>query len=167
MVLKMQKLFAPVLAGAVAIGGAAEAEAAEEERKAPIDTVFAQGSINPYGKFFTGMTYLTMLSENDDVFNAPIGSVTFTPGARTFWHKHSGGQILLVLSGEGRYQERGNPVQIIKKGNVVRIAPDVEHWHGGGVKTWMTHVSIETNAPNNKSAWLEPVEDKDYMSEPQ
>lgn len=143
------------------------AGAALAQTKAPIDTVFAQGQINPYGKFFTGQSYLTMLSENDSTFNAPIGNVTFEPKTRTFWHKHSGGQILLVISGEGRYQERGQKVRIIKKRDVVRIAPNVEHWHGGGINTWMTHISVETNVPNNKSEWLEPVGDKDFASEAQ
>lgn len=148
---------------AVALAGLGTSFATEV--KAPIDTVFAQGPANPYGKFFTGQSYLTMLSENDKTFNAPIGNVTFEPKARTFWHKHSGGQILLVISGEGRYQERGQSVRIIKKGDVVRIAPNVEHWHGGGIDTWMTHISVETNVPNNQSTWLEPVTDKDFASE--
>ena len=56
---------------------------AEDMKKAPIDTIFAQGEPNPYGQFFTGQTYLNMLSPKDDVFNAPIGNVTFEPGART------------------------------------------------------------------------------------
>ena len=137
------------------------------QTQAPIDTVFAQGEPNPYGKYFTGQSYLTMLSENDSTFNAPIGNVTFEPKSRTVWHKHTGGQILLVISGEGRYQERGQKVRIIKKGDVVRIAPNVEHWHGAGINTWMTHISVETNVPNNKSEWLEPVSDKDFASEAQ
>lgn len=103
-----------------------------------------------------------MLSENDAVFNAPIGNVTFEPGARTNWHQHSGGQILLVVAGEGRYQERGKPARVIRKGDVVRIAPNVEHWPGAGQKTWMTHISVETNVPNNKFEWLEPVDDKTF-----
>ena len=135
---------------------------AEDMKKAPIDTIFEQGNVNPYGKFFTGTTYLNMLSPNDEVFNAPIGNVTFEPGARTNWHKHSGGQILLVLSGEGRYQERGKTLQILKKGDVVRIAPDVEHWHGAAPDSWFTHISVETNVPNNQATWLEPVKDQDY-----
>ena len=73
-----------------------------------------------------------MLSENDKTFNEPRCNVNFEPKARTFWHKHSGGQILLVISGEGRFQVRGEKVRIIKKGDVVRIAPNVEHWHGAG-----------------------------------
>lgn len=135
---------------------------AQEMKKAPIDTIFEQGEANPYGKFFTGQTYLTMLNNNDEVFNAPIGNVTFEPGARTNWHKHSGGQILLVLAGEGRYQERGKPIRVLHKGDVVRIAPNLEHWHGAAPDSWFTHVSIETNVPNNKAEWLEPVSDAEY-----
>lgn len=158
------RMFALTAALLCAAGSALAADA-PEAKKAPNDTVFAQGPVNPYGKFFTGTSYLTMLSENDAVFNAPIGNVTFEPGTRTFWHKHTGGQILLVISGEGRYQEKGKPVQIIKKGDVVRIAPNVEHWHGGGLTTWMTHISVETNVPNNQSQWLDPVTDAEYKGE--
>lgn len=77
-------------------------------KKAPLDTVFGQGEPNPYGKYFTGQTYLQRLSANDETWHSSLANVTFEPGARTNWHKHSGGQILLVLDGEGRYQERGN-----------------------------------------------------------
>ena len=117
-----------------------------------IDTIFAIGEENPYGKFFTGTSCLTMLN-TEPVFNCPFGNVTFEPGCRTFWHKHTGGQILLVLAGEGLYQERGKPARRIKKGDVVQIAPDVEHWHGACAKHPMTHISIETNVPNNKAIW--------------
>lgn len=135
---------------------------AKEMKQAPIDTVFEQGEPNPYGKFFTGQTYLNMLSAKDGTFNAPIGNVTFEPGARTNWHKHSGGQILLVLGGEGRYQERGGEIQILHKGDVVRIPPQAEHWHGAAPDSWFTHISVETNVPDNQTTWLEPVNAKEY-----
>lgn len=137
---------------------------AEEMKKSEVDTIFSQGEINPYGKFFTGQTYLNMLNTKDDVFNAPIGNVTFEPGARTNWHKHSGGQILLVTGGEGRYQERGKDTQVLRQGDVVRIAPNVEHWHGAAPKSWFVHLSIETNGSNNKAEWLEPVTDAQYSN---
>ena len=81
---------------------------------------FAKGEINPYNKFFTGITHLNMLVTRDNVFNSSIGNVTFDKGARTNWHKHSGGQILLVTAGEGRYQEKGKEIQILKAGDVVK-----------------------------------------------
>lgn len=150
---------------ALASAAALASTAAGSIDAAPIpkdfDTVFPQGPVNPYSKFFTGTSYLTMLN-TEPVFNCPIGNVTFEAGCRTFWHKHSGGQILLVLAGNGLYQERGKPARRIKKGDVVQIAPNVEHWHGASAGSPMTHVSIETNMPNNKATWLDPVTDADY-----
>lgn len=127
-----------------------------------LEQPFKKGDINPYNKFFTGTTYLTRLSENDSIWNSSIANVTFEPKARTNWHKHSGGQILLVTAGEGRYQEKGKQIQILKKGDVVRIPLNVEHWHGAAPDSWFSHISIETNLPNNKTTWLEPVSDKEY-----
>ncbi len=123
---------------------------------------FAQGEKNPFGAYFTGQTYLEMLCTRDNVYNSSIGNVTFEPKARTNWHKHSGGQILLVTAGEGRYQERGKEILVLKKGDVVKIAPDVEHWHGAGPDGMFAHISIEPNIPNNSATWLEPVSDEEY-----
>ena len=123
---------------------------------------FAKGELNPYNKFFTGTTHLQRLVAKDDIWNSSIANVTFDKGARTNWHKHSGGQILLVTAGEGRYQEKGKEIQILKKGDVVKIPPNVEHWHGAAPKSEFAHISIEPNLPNNETTWLEPVTDKEY-----
>ena len=108
---------AAISAAAPATGAARAADPvgaapAAEDLSIPT-SVFPRGDINPYGKFFTGESFLTMLSEPDDVWNCPIGNVTFKPGARTNWHKHSGGQILLVTAGLGRYCERGGRLRVI------------------------------------------------------
>ena len=151
---------------AAALSGAAVSALASKAQAAPIpdnfDTVFPKGPVNPYSKYFTGTSYLTMLNNADDVFNCPIGNVTFEAGCRTFWHSHTGGQILLVLAGEGLYQEKGKPARRIRKGDVVLIAPNVEHWHSACSTSPMTHVSIETNVPNNKAQWLTAVTDEQY-----
>ena len=127
-----------------------------------ITPVFPVGEPNPYGKFFTGKTYLTRLNAYDETFKTSLGNVTFEPAARTNWHKHTGGQILLVTAGEGRYQERGKPVQVLKAGDVVRIAPNVEHWHGAAPDSWFSHIAVETNPDFNVNTWLEPVSDEEY-----
>ena len=123
---------------------------------------FKLGEINPYSRYFTGKTYLNMLVEKDSNWNSSIGNVTFDKGARTNWHKHSGGQILLVTAGEGRYQEKGKEIQVLKMGDVVKIPSNVIHWHGASPNSSFAHISIETNIPNNVTTWLESVEDKDY-----
>ena len=123
---------------------------------------FAKGEINPYSKFFTGTTHLYRLVEKDDIWNSSIANVTFDAGARTNWHKHSGGQILLVTAGEGRYQERNKEIQILKAGDAVKIPPEVEHWHGAAPDSQFAHISIEPNLPDNQTTWLEPVTDEQY-----
>lgn len=135
-----------------------------KSQAAMLDTVFGQGEINPYNKFFTGTTYLNRLSPYDTTWNASMANVTFEPRARTNWHTHSGGQILLVLDGEGFYQEEGQPAQKLKKGDVVRIPIDVKHWHGAAPDSWFVHVSLETNGADNQVTWLEPVNDEQYKS---
>lgn len=165
--MKSHKFTLVCLAAALLLAaGLAQGKLKEEKtmtEKSPIDTIFAQGEVNPYSKFFTGTTYLTMLSLKDNVWNAPIGNVTFEPGERTHWHKHDGGQILLVLNGEGRYQEKGKEIRTLKKGDVVRIAPGVIHWHGAAPDSWFVHISLETNAHQNGSTdWLDPVTDQEY-----
>lgn len=127
-----------------------------------LEQPFAKGELNPYSKFFTGTTHLQRLVEKDDIWNSSIANVTFDKGARTNWHKHSGGQILLVTAGEGRYQEKGKEIQILKKGDVVKIPPNVEHWHGAAPDSDFAHISIEPNLPNNQTTWLDPVTDKEY-----
>ena len=69
--------------------------------------IFPRGEKNEaFAKFFTGTSYLNMLSTERVV----IGNVTFEPGCRNFWHiHHKGGQILLVTGGRGWYQEWGQP----------------------------------------------------------
>lgn len=127
----------------------------------------SESVIFPKGKkitnaYFTGAVWLEMLVSNDTIFNCPIGNVTFAPGARNNWHKHPGGQLLLVTGGKGYYQEEGKPAQIIKEGDVVKINPDVKHWHGATPDSWLVHIAITTNAQKGDAEWLEPVTDAEY-----
>lgn len=127
-----------------------------------VETTFGQGDVNPYSQYFTGTTYLTRMSPYDETWRSSIASVTFEPSARTNWHSHSGGQILLVTDEIGYYQEKGQPARRLTKGDVVRIPPNVEHWHGAAPNSWFVHVSLETNGDTNQVTWLEPVTDEEY-----
>ena len=153
--LKTLAVFSALLTATYSISGKAA-----EMKKASIDTIFEQGEPNPYGRFFTGQTYLTRLSANDTTWNSSLANVTFEPGARTNWHKHSGGQILLVLGGEGRYQERNSEIRVLKKGDVVRIPLNVEHWHGAAPDTTMTHLAIGERLDGKSVTWMEQVSDE-------
>ena len=124
-------------------------------------TVFAKGE-KVTNDNFIGTVWLHYLVETDTAHNVNIGSVTFEPGARTNWHSHQGGQILLVTEGKGLYQERGKPVEIIEKGQVIKCPPEIEHWHGATSAESMTHVAIGTNTNIGGAVWLKPVTDKEY-----
>lgn len=132
----------------------------------PIKTVFSQGEpiSGEIGKNFTGQAFLEMLVPGDDIWRCPIGNVTFEPGCRNNWHRHPGGQILLVTAGKGWYQEEGKAARELLPGDVVKIPPNVKHWHGAQKDSGMAHLSIETNSHKGSAQWLEPVADEEYRA---
>jgi quercetin dioxygenase-like cupin family protein len=109
---------------------------------------------------FNGTVWLKMLTAFDPA--CPIGNVTFEPGCRNNWHKHAGGQILLVTGGRGYYQQWGKPARELHAGDVVNIPADVKHWHGAAKESWFVHLAIEVNPEKGPATWLEPVADEDY-----
>ena len=117
-------------------------------------------------KWFSGRSWVAPLT-GMAALNCPIANVTFEPGCRNNWHRHSGGQLLICVSGEGRYQERASyarPGRVLLPGDIVEIAPGVEHWHGAAPGKWFQHLAISTNPETNKTDWLEPVEEALYCS---
>ncbi|MFM2367819.1 MAG: hypothetical protein RL619_115 [Bacteroidota bacterium] len=111
---------------------------------------------------FTGTAYLQMLIAADSHNPTSIGNVTFEPGARTKWHLHPGGQILLATDGVGYYQEKGQPKKILRKGDVIKCPPNIPHWHGASVDNYFVQVAI-TNTQNGVPVWLEAVTDEEYI----
>lgn len=105
---------------------------------------------------FIGDAYLRMVFTDEKPLNTSIGNVTFAPGARNNWHSHKVGQVLLVTGGEGWYQEEGKAAQLIKKGDVVNIPPNVKHWHGATKDSWFVHLAMTPG----ETEWLEPVDDE-------
>ena len=123
-------------------------------------SVFKIGQTNDaYAKFFTGQSYLNMLSLEQVV----VGNVTFEPGCRNNWHiHHKGGQILLVTGGRGYYQVWGEEARELKAGDVVNIPAEVKHWHGAAADSWFCHLAIEIPAEGASNEWLEAVSDEFY-----
>ena len=106
----------------------------------------------------------------DPLFSAPAparvmgANVTFEPGARTAWHAHALGQTLIVTAGCGRVQRWGGPVEEIRPGDVVWIAPGEKHWHGAAPTTAMTHIAIVEKTEENSTGWMEHVSDEQYRT---
>ncbi|CAN5476844.1 hypothetical protein BH10BAC4_BH10BAC4_15460 [soil metagenome] len=123
--------------------------------------IFKKGEPTPTD-YFTGTAWLNTLVAKDDVFNVVIGNVVFEPGARNNWHKHPGGQILIVTNGTGYYQEQGQAIRLLNNGDVIRIPPEIIHWHGASHDNAMTHIAISTNTQNGIVDWLKRVTDEEY-----
>src|SRR5687768_14549521 len=98
--------------------------------------------------------------------NAPArasGSlVTFEPGARSAWHTHPLGQVLIVTAGLGRVQRWGDPVDEIRQGDVVWIPPGQKHWHGASPDSSMAHIAISEALDGKAVEWMEKVTDAQY-----
>jgi quercetin dioxygenase-like cupin family protein len=123
--------------------------------------VFPKGQRAP-AQHFTGVVWLNSLVPNDSIFQCVVGNVVFEPGARTHWHRHPAGQILLVTAGVGYYQEKGQPKRLVHPGEVIKARPGVEHWHGAAAQQAMTHLAIVPNTEKGAATWLEPVTDQQY-----
>ena len=115
---------------------------------------------------FTGGTRVETLFEALDPSDASGGYVTFEPGARTAWHSHPRGQILIVTDGTGRAQSWGGPIQEIRAGDVVRIPAGQKHWHGASPQASMTHLAITEHRDGARVQWMEPVSDGQYNGAP-
>ncbi len=123
--------------------------------------IFAKGE-KLSNEWFTGNAFLKPLVSKDKNNDFAVGCVTFEPAARTIWHTHPKGQVLIVIEGDGFYQVKGKPAQALKKGDVVNIPEDTEHWHGASSGSTFVHIAITNYKGNENVVWLKPVTDEEY-----
>ena len=109
----------------------------------------------------TGDVWLRELNAADKDINSQISLAVFAPNAKLNWHTHSAGQILLIIDGAGYYQEKGKTAQLVKKGDVVKCLPGVEHWHGSTPTTGVTYLAV---SPKSSTTWLQPVDEQTYLN---
>lgn len=118
-------------------------------------------------EWFVGTVWQDQVFVPEDPSRLRVTRVTFTPGGRTNWHTHAVGQVLYVLSGAGRYQAEGGPLQEIVAGDTVVIPPGLKHWHGAAPGQMMCHLALSESDDTGAAAeWLEPVSDADYNAKP-
>ena len=124
----------------------------------------------PTGKasaeYFTGEVYQDPIVTAPEPARVRALRVTFMPGGRTNWHTHPLGQTLYVVSGRGLVQKQGEPVQEIKAGDTVWIAPGEVHWHGAAPDTMMVHVAFQEALDGKHIDWMHPVSEEDYLRAP-
>ena len=112
--------------------------------------------------WFTGTVRIDPIFPVHAPARAAGNAVTFELGARTAWHMHPLGQILIVTAGCGRVQKEGSPIEEIRPGDVIWIEPDEKHWHGAAPTTAMTHIAIQESLDGQAVEWMERVSDEQY-----
>lgn len=150
------------LCGAIAFSCQQQSQSERATQVKSREPIFAKGEKITNGNF-TGTTWLNNLVDADSLNQNAVGSVTFEPGARTNWHSHPAGQIILALDGVGYYQEQGNPKIIMRKGDVVKCPIGIPHWHGASADTAFVQVAI-TGREKGETVWLAPVTDEEYTN---
>lgn len=124
------------------------------------NTIFPKGLLATEN--FTGNAYVNTLVPKSGETTYAVGDVIFEPGCRNNWHIHKVRQILMVIDGKGWYQEKGKAAQPLKKGDVIVIPANVEHWHGATRSDRLEHVVITDFQGDECVVWLNPVTDEVY-----
>jgi quercetin dioxygenase-like cupin family protein len=127
-----------------------------------IKRIGSEPSVKGPAEYFTGTVRIDPLFESPDPARTLGASVTFEPGARTAWHTHPLGQILIVTAGCGLAQRWGGPIEGIRPGDVVWFQPGEKHWHGATPTTAMTHIAIVGKLNGKSADWMEKVSDEQY-----
>ena len=122
----------------------------------------SQPSAQGPAEYFTGSVRRDELISAPEPARVMSALVTFEPGARTAWHTHPLGQTLVVVSGCGRAQRWGGPIEEIRPGDVIWISPGEKHWHGAAPTTAMAHIAIQEKLDGKAVEWLEHVSDEQY-----
>ncbi len=136
--------------------------AAEQNPSVNISPAGSQNSMYGLEENFTGRVRVDPLFKPDNDIHVSGAYVTFEPGARSAWHMHPVGQRLIVASGVGLTQQEGQPVQVIRAGDVVSCPAGIKHWHGAAPGSAMIHLAITGIVDGKSVNWMEKVTDEQY-----
>ena len=105
----------------------------------------------------TGNVWVKPHVMQDSIYDMMLVTEAFEPGARTHWHIHPAGEILVVIKGEGYHQIKGKKLEKVKKGDVIKCPPGVSHWHGAAKNNVMSHLVILPNIAEGGAIWQDEV----------
>ena len=95
---------------------------------------------------YIGNAWLKRLVVADEDFDYNLTLATFQSNSTLDWHKHSTGQVLIIIDGEGYYQEKGKEVIVLKKGDVIKCDKNIEHWHSSTPNKDVSYIAIYGNS---------------------
>jgi quercetin dioxygenase-like cupin family protein len=102
---------------------------------------------------FTGKT--TVMDGKD----LSVARRHFEAGARSAWHSHDKGQLLLVEEGRMRTQQKGAAVRELGVGDSDYTSPNVVHWHGAVPSQPLVQINVGFGG---ETKWMEKVTEAEY-----
>ncbi|HSB94475.1 MAG TPA: cupin domain-containing protein [Flavitalea sp.] len=127
-----------------------------------ITRVGSRPSVKGPEDWFTGSVRIDSLFNPNEARRSASATVTFEPGARTAWHTHPLGQTLIILSGIGWVQKKGEGIVEVHPGDIVWFEPNEKHWHGATANNGMSHIAIQENLNGKVVQWMEMVTEEEY-----
>lgn len=107
---------------------------------------------------YIGEAWLNSVLSADETIPFNITKATFKANSTLNWHKHTDQQVLIVVEGEGYYQEKGKQAIRMKKGDIIKCTADTEHWHASSKEKDVTYLAIY----NGKTTWTEVLTQQEY-----
>lgn len=109
---------------------------------------------------YTGEFFITPLDRNDQFM---VTKLRITPGSYNEWHIHpDAAQTMFVISGQGYYQEEGQPVQLLKAGDCVTTPANVKHWNGSTPNDSVVVVTITAINEKPHVEWLGKIDSQTF-----
>lgn len=124
-----------------------------------VSSYHTKGSKAP-NTHYIGEAWLNAIIHNDKELGYNITKATFRANSTLDWHKHSSAQILIIVSGEGFYQERGKAPVILREGDIIKCPKDTEHWHSSTKNSDVTYLALYGG--NQPTTWTEVLSQQDY-----
>jgi quercetin dioxygenase-like cupin family protein len=123
-------------------------------------TSFLQEGPKAPNTHYIGEAWLSSVLQGDSELNYNITKATFRKNSTLDWHKHATPQVLIILEGEGYYQEKGKEPILIKKGDVIRCSKDTEHWHTASKENSVTYLALYDGS--KPTVWTEQLTQEYY-----
>ncbi len=159
---QMRKFIAVALVATLGCANIAYAKEAKMQKTQEVVKAGSLGGFKGDSKIFSGEVSVKTLFKSDYYRSFGGGEVTFSPRARTAWHTHPAGQTLIVTQGTIYTGTKAGITQIAKVGDVVLCPPDIEHWHGAGLKEKGVHIALTHEKDGKNVTWLELLSDAEY-----
>jgi quercetin dioxygenase-like cupin family protein len=156
----------PIIALLILSTPATAAESAAKEDAIKIIRAGEQASVFGSQNTFAGRVRIDQAFAGQAPAQLGGALVTFDPGARTAWHTHPLGQILIVTSGIGWVQEWEKPIREVRPGDIIWIPPNIKHWHGASSTVGMSHLAMAEKLDGISVSWMEQVSDDQYLGTP-